>query len=277
MEFARFWHHNLKWTLILWIIAVLWLRAGLSVLGIGVVVWFLVVYLAAPGVFWTYVYSLPFIASKPERSTKVLQKAVKYKPLIPLPYIALGMAYLRAKRWEESIPLLEEASRLANRKLAPDTKTILAVAYRETGQYSKAYALLDELVGQGIRNLKIYYNYALCFLLQKRYDEALEAAKTACSFDANILEPVLLLGKVQFERGEIQAAKDNWEWAINRKPKLIEPYYWLGRAELELGEVEAAITHLKLAVDRITEHPLLSNVSAVEAGEWLKKAKAGKV
>ncbi len=276
MEYTRFWHHNLRWTLILWFITAYLLRVGWLIFGIGVAVWFLVVYLAAPGVFWTYVYALPFNSSNSERTTRLLQKAVSYKPLIPLPYTALGIANARAKRWAEAIPLLEEAIRLADRKSIPDIKTILAVAYREIGEYPKVYAILDELVSQGIRNLKIYYNYALCFLRQGRYDEALKAAESARSFDANVLEPVLLLGMIHFEMGEIRTAKDNWEWAVNRNQKLVEPFYWLGRAELELGEIENAITHLKLAVDRITNHPLLSNVSATEAEEWLKKAEAGK-
>lgn len=276
MNLTRFWQHNIRWTLILWFIAAFWLRTGLPIFIIGVAAWFVLVYFTAPGVFWTYVYALPFNSSNSERTIKVLQKAVGYKPLIPLPYTALGIAYVRAKRWEEALPLLEEAVRLADRKSIPDIKTILAVAYRETGEYSKTYALLDELVSQGVQNLKIYYNYALCFLRQARYNEALEAAEKARSFDANLLEPVLLLGQIQFEQGEIQAAKDNWEWAINRNQRLIEPFYWLGRAELALGQKEAALTHLRLAVDRITNNPLLSNVSAAEAEEWLKKAEAGK-
>ncbi len=277
MNLARFWHHNLRWTLILWIVAAFWLRADWLVTGLGIVAWFVIVYLTAPGVFWTYVYALPFNASNSERTIKILKKAVGYKPLIPLPYTALGIVHVRAKRWDEAVPLLEEAVRLADRKSAPDIKTILAVAYRERGEYSKTYVLLDELVGQGVKNLKIYYNYALSYLREKRFNEALEAAEKARSFNINQFEPVLLLGQIYFEMGNIQAAKDNWEWAVNRNPKLIEPYYWLGRAELELGETEAAIAHLKLAVERINNDPLLSNVSAAEAEEWLKKAEAGKV
>ncbi len=276
MNLTRIWHHNLRWTLILWIGAAFWLRLDWLVLGIGIAVWFIMVYLTAPGVLWTYIYALPFVSSNPIRAIKILQKAVASKPLIPFPYIALGVTYLRTKRWEEAIPLLEEAARLADRKSVQDIKTFLAVAYRETNQYDKTYALLDELVSQGVRNLKIYYNYALCYLRQKRFKEAVDAAETARSFNANQLEPVLLLGQIYFEMGNIITAKDNWEWAINRKPDLIEPYYWLGRAEFELGEFEAAVDHLKLAVERIAKYPSFSNVSAVEAEEWLKKAEAGR-
>lgn len=272
MNLTRFWHHNLRWTLILWIGAAFWLRLGWLALGAGIAVWFIMVYLTAPGVLWTYIYALPFVSSNPIRAIKILEKAVASKPLIPFPYIALGVTCLRTKRWAEAAPLLEEAERLSDRKSAPEVKTLLAVAYRETNQYDKVYALLDELVNQGIRNLKIYYNYALCYLRQKRFKEAIDAAETARSFNTNQLEPVLLMGQIYFEMGNILAAKDNWEWAVNRKPDMIEPYYWLGRAELELGETQGAVTHLKLAVERIAEHPSLSNVSAAEAEEWLQKA-----
>jgi tetratricopeptide (TPR) repeat protein len=276
MDLTRFWHHNLKWALIIWIGAAIWFRLGWLVLGVGIALWFIIVYLTAPGVLWTYLYALPFVSSNPIWAMKALQKAVDSKTLLPFPYIALGVTCLRNKRWDEAIPLLKEAERLSKRKSAPDVKNLLAVAYRETGQYDKAYALLDELVSWGIRDLKIYYNYALCYLQQKRFKEALDAAETARSFNENQLEPVLLVGRIYFEMGNIIAAKDNWEWAINRKPEMIEPYYWLGRAELELGETEAAIAHLKLAAERIAKYPSLSNVSAAEAEEWLKKAEAGR-
>lgn len=276
MNLTRFWHHNLRWALLLWIGAAIWFRLGWLALGAGIAVWLIIVYLTAPGVLWTYIYALPFVSSNPIRGIKLLEKAVSSKPLIPFPYIALGLTRLRSKHWTEALPLLEEAERLSDRKSAPDVKTLLAVAYRETKQYAKAYAILDELVNRGIRNLQIYYNYALCYLRQKRFKEAIDAAETARSFNPDQLEPVLLLGQIYFEMGNILAAKDNWEWAVNRKPDMIEPYYWLGRAELELGETEAAVGHLQLAVERIAKTPFLSNVTAAEAEAWLEKAKAGR-
>lgn len=276
MNLTRFWHHNLRWTLFLWIGAAIWFRLGWLALGAGIAVWLIIVYLTAPGVLWTYIYALPFVSSNPIRGIKLLEKAVASKPLIPFPYIALGITRLRSKCWAEAIPLLEEAERLSDRKSAPDVKSLLAVAYREINQYDKAYAILDELINRGIRNLQIYYNYALCYLRQKRFKEAIDAAETARSFNPDQLEPVLLLGQIYFEMGNILAAKDNWEWAVNRKPDMIEPYYWLGRAELELGETEAAVGHLQLAVERIAKAPFLSNVTVAEAEVWLEKAKAGR-
>lgn len=275
---TRFWHQNLKWFIVLWFIAAYSLHTSLLIMGIGAAVWVILVYFTAPGVFWTYLYELPVNSSNPKRALGLLQKAISYKPQIALPYTALGIAHFKARRWGEAIPLLEEAARLAYRKSASEIKSLLAVAYRETGDYSKTYALLDELVGRGVRDFKIYYNYALCYLQQKRLEEALEAAEKACSLNTNInlLEPRLLLGLVHFKMGNIRAAKDIWESAVNKQPQLVEPYYWLGRAELELGQTQAAVDHLKLAVSRITKNPSFSNVTAEEAEEWLKKAKAGK-
>lgn len=276
MTLARFWHHNLRWVLIIWVIASVLLRTGLLIFGVGVAVWLLIVYLTAPGVFWTYVYALPVYSMNPKRTVRVLQKAISYKPLIPLPYTVLGVAYVRAKRYQEAIPILEEAIRLEKRKSVSGIKTVLAIAYRETGQYEKTYALLDELVGQGVRNLKIYYNYGLCFLRQDRLDEALKAVETARTFNIDQIEPVLLLGKINFAKGDMEAAKENWVWTVRRNEYLVEPYYWLGRAELELGQTQAAVEHFRLAVDKIHNDPLLSEVTLAEAQEWLKKAETGK-
>lgn len=275
MRFARFWHHNLRWVLIFWVAISFSFRTGVVIFGIGFAAWILMVYFTAPGIFWTYVYALPFNSNNPKRAVKILQKAISYKPLVPLPYTMLGAAHVRAKRYREAIPILEEAIRLETRKTVSSIKTILAVAYRETGQYEKTYALLNELVGKGIRNLKIYYNYGLCFLRQGRLDEALKAAETARSFNINQIEPVLLLGKIYFDKGQMQAAKENFGWAIKRNQHLVEPYYWLGRAELELGQFETAVNHLRLAADKIAKDPLLSEVTLAEAEKWLKQAETG--
>jgi hypothetical protein len=53
----------------------------------------------------------------------------------------------------------------------------------------------------------------------------------------------------------------------------VESFYWLGRAELELGLTVQAVEHLEKAVERITDDPALSDVTAAEAGEWLAKAR----
>ena len=74
------------------------------------------------------------------------------------------------------------------------------------------------------------------------------------------------------EYQEYQKAKEDDEWAIARIKYPTESYYWLGRAELELGNKDEAVRHLQRAVERISEDPLLSDVTLEEAQYWLDKA-----
>jgi tetratricopeptide (TPR) repeat protein len=273
MKLQQFWQKHLNWALILWSIYALLARPGWLAFGAGLVLWVLVVYLTAPGVFWTYVYLLPsgnnYDVAKTSRK---LQRAIVHKPLLALPYASLGILYARYNRWSEAIPPLEEAVRFGTKKERNDYQTVLAVAYRETANYEAAYRLLDELVAQGVKTFKVYYNYAACYLRQNRLPEALEAARQARALNSTAAEPVLLLARIYFAQRDYRAAKDNYEWAIAHTRWPVESFYWLGRCELELGETAATVEHLTQAVERITDDPNLSDVTAAEAQEWLERA-----
>jgi tetratricopeptide (TPR) repeat protein len=274
MKLQQFWQKNLNWVLILWSIYALFARPGWLVFAAGAVAWVLIVYLTAPGVFWTYVYLLPSGNNFDlEKTSRKLKRAVARKPLITLPYASLGILYARNDRWQEAIPLLETAIRLASKKEQVNLKTVLAVAFRETANYEGAYRLLDELLAQGTKTFKVYYNYAACYLRQDRLAEALKAAQRARSLNLTASEPVLLLARIYFAMQDYQAAKDNYEWAIAHTRWPVESYYWLGRCQLELGETPQAVTSLEKAVERITADPNLADVTAAEAQEWLERAR----
>jgi tetratricopeptide (TPR) repeat protein len=275
MKSAQFWQKNLNWLLIIWCIYAFLTRPGWVAFAAGVIGWALVVYLTAPGVFWTYVYLLPFRNSYDlERTSRRLQRAIAKKPLIALPYTSLGILYARNNRWAEAIPLLETAIRFGSKKEQVEFRTVLAVAYRENGAYERALSVLDELVAQGAGTYKVYYNYAVCYLRQNRLTEALTAAQRARSLETTAVEPVLLLARIYFALPDYRAAKDNLEWAIARTNWPVESFYWLGRAELELGKLAPAVEHLAKSVMRITEDPNLADVPVTEAQDWLTKAQA---
>jgi tetratricopeptide (TPR) repeat protein len=275
MKLQQFWQRHLILVLILWSIYSLLARQGWLAYGVGLILWVLMVYLTAPGVFWTYVYLLPSRNNYDvAKTSRKLQRAIVHKPLIALPYASLGILYARNNRWSEAIPPLEEATRLGTKKEQNDYKTILAVAYRETANYETAYRLLDELVAQGVRTFKVYYNYAACFLRQNRLPEALKMAEKTRSLNTAAAEPVLLLARIYFAQQDYRAAKDNYDWAITHMNWPVESFYWLGRCELELGETAAAVEYLTKAVERITDDPNLSDVTAAEAQEWLERARS---
>jgi tetratricopeptide (TPR) repeat protein len=275
MKLQQLWQRNLNWLFILWLIYALVARPGWVAFGVGLAVGVLVVYLTAPGVFWTYVYLLPsHNNADPEKAIGKLRRAVARKPLIAMPYASLGILLAKNNRWAEAISPLEAAIRLGTKKEQIEEKTILAVAFRETVNYEAAYRLLDELVAEGVQTYKIHYNYAACYLRQNRLPEALEAAGKARAASPNSAEPVLLLARIYFMMQDYQAAKDNFEWAVAHIRWPVESYYWLGRCEMELGDVSDAVKHLAKAVERIADEPGLADVPVTEAQEWLERARA---
>ena len=270
MEIQQLWQKNIPWLLLLWCLLGIIIQFNIGVFLAGLLLWVLLLYFTAPGLFWSYAYFLPLGS----QNVKLLQKAVDAKPFIPNPYFILGAFWAKKQQYDQAIPLLETAVQFSSHRTIPKLKLSLAVIYREKTDFSKAVSLLRELINQGHRTYEIFINLATTYLKQNELNQALEAACQARSFKVNALEPVLVIGRVHFLSGDFAIAKDDYEWAVSHTSWPIESFYWLGRAELELGEIEAAIEHLKLSVARIAEDPHLSDIPLTEAERWLHQAEA---
>lgn len=269
MGAKQFWQKNLWWLLAGWAFFSLLHRPGWAVFGAGVLFWLLLVYLSAPGVFWNYLAHLVF---DPEKSKIFFQKALDAGSVIPRPYFSLGILLCRQKKWQEALPLLEKAVELSLPRFNAKANLLTAIAYRESGDFPKALAIFEKLQANGDKTTEVYFNLALTYLRQNRLEEALQTAKKARSLDLQSSDPVLLMGKIHFAMGDYEAAKNDYEWVISHISWPVESFYWLGRCELELGENEAAAEHLKTAVQRIKDDPLLSDVPLEEAEEWYRRA-----
>ena len=171
-----------------------------------------------------------------------------------------------------AIMMLEQALNFSTPRAVPSIKPVLAVAYRENGEYEKALHIFESLVEQGVRTVHVYINLAQTYLKLDKLPEALTAAHKARSLDLSALNPVLVIGRIHFLMKDFEAAKDDYEWAVSHASWPVESYYWLGRTKLELGEIEKAKEHLQTAVERITSDPDLSDVPVDEAQKWLEQA-----
>ncbi len=273
MRLKKLWESNLFLILPLWIIVALIVRPGWGNFLFGFLAWILLAFLSAPGVFWNY--AAGFIPN-PDLGEQFLRKAVSYKPLIPTPYLTLGLSYARRKEWSQAIPLLEEAVAHTPEGKKNQNLIWLAEAYRAGKFYEKALTTLEKLLENGSASMKVFLNLALVHLQLNHLPQALEYAEKARIANLSASEPVLIQAKVHFQMGEYQQAKNDYQWVIEHLKYPVESLYWLGRCELELGETDAAINHLQTAVERITEDPLLADVGKEEAEEWLERARKSK-
>ncbi len=270
MKLRKLWESNLSLILLLWVIVAVFIRPGWIYFGTGFLAWVALVYLTAPGVFWHYA---AIFISNPVSAEHLLEKAVSFQPLVAYPYLSLGLNYARRQKWPEAITLLEMAVEYASQRKKSQNLIWLAEAYRANGCHEKALPILEGLLKKDPRSMKVTINLALIHLQLNRFPEALDYAKKARTINLSATEPVLIQAKILFAMGEYQQAKNDYQWVIEHLKWPVESIYWLGRAELELGETDAAIAHLQTAVERITEDPLLADVSKEEAEEWLKRAR----
>ncbi len=268
MKIKQLWQSSLTWILLLWCILSVIYHCPLWVVLAGVVAWVLVVFLWAPGVFWNHWSHFTLNQQKKERR---LTKAVSYKPLVFQPYLSLATMYIRQKRWPEATSVLESAVELDHPRSGQNARILLAIAYRESANYDKAVEVLTNLVRRGVENYVVALNLATTLFKVGRLEEALKAAEKARSLDLKATQPVLLMGRIHFEQGEFDKARDDYQWSIQHLSWPVESYYWLGRAEYELGDIESAREHLKIAVTKIKDEPDMSDISASEAEAWEKK------
>jgi tetratricopeptide (TPR) repeat protein len=272
MAIQRLWQKFFPWILVLWCIVGIILHFSFWAFLAGLGGWVLLLLITVPGLFWTYAYFLPFS----HQNVTLLQKAVAAKPLIPNPYFIMGVFLAKQQKYDQAIPLLENALQYASGRPALKIKTNLAVIYRENGAYQKTIDLLNQLINQGVKTYPVYSNLAVTYLRMNNLPRAMAAARKARSFNVKAIEPVLVMGRIHFLMGDFAAARDDYEWAVSHTSWPVESYYWLARTEFELGEIEAAETHFKTAVERITEDPHLSDVPVTEAESWLLKVQNSK-
>jgi len=268
MKIKQLWQSSLTWILLLWCILSIIYHCSLWMVVSGVVIWVIIIFISAPGVFWNHWSHFTFNQQKKEHW---LTKAVSSRPQIFQPYLSLATIYIRNKRWADAAAILEPAIDLNHPRSGPDARILLAIAYRESGNNDKAIEILTNLTSQGVKSFVVYMNLATTLFKNGKLEEALPAAEKARSLDVKSSQPVLLMGRIHFEQHEYQKAKDDYEWSIKHLSWPVESYYWLGRSELELNNLKAAQENLQTAVNKIKDDPEMSDVPVAEAEEWLKK------
>lgn len=270
MSLKKLWQQYSYVLFLGWLIGSLFIKPSWIIVGASFTVWLFLLYFTARGIFWLY---LSFLSFQPETIAKRLQISISNRPIVAYPYIALGLIHARKEEWSETIPLLEQAVKLASPKKSAHFLKILGQAYRESGSYEQALQAFTSLA-KAYPISSHYVDLALTYLKMNQLSNALEAASKAHSLEPEAVQPVLIMGKVHFAQKQFLAAKGDYEWALSHIRWPIETFYWLGRVEFELSNYEKAFEHFQNAVDKIGADPLLSDVTVEETKEWLDRTSA---
>jgi tetratricopeptide (TPR) repeat protein len=137
-------------------------------------------------------------------------------------YYGIGSIYNRQNKFEQAIPALESALRLADRR--PDALYIIAVCYDCLGKFDKAIGCFKEiltaegkpnLVGVDFRAVKLKATLRLLRILAETSPaEARVEARKAVALNPGRLEIRLMAAKVMFAHGTLMDALKYFEESL---------------------------------------------------------------
>src|SRR6266700_3846242 len=177
----------------------------------------------------------------------------------------LGVAYYREGEYLEAAKYLQDAWNEDPKDR--DAAQLLGLSYYSTGRPTDAIPALEKVrTWYPYANIDALYILGLCYVMTKRYPEALRTfaqlyGVKADSAAAHLLlgrmllrqgfdpaaEPHVVLGKVLLREGQTALAEKNLRDAIHLDPSSYTAHYFLGQLYRSEGKMEAAEQELKAA------------------------------
>ncbi|AFL75169.1 tetratricopeptide repeat protein [Thiocystis violascens] len=152
------------------------------------------------------------------------------------PWRALDEIESRLRSQGDMGGVIRWAPRLAQRLPSDSRASLLnALALAAAGQTAQAQAALDQIPVDGpVGTTAMYRPLARAFLLraQRRFADALEAARQAGELDPRHPYPDNLIGRLRIEQGEVDAAISSFEDAIAKSDRFVPGFTNLGSARL---------------------------------------------
>ena len=128
---------------------------------------------------------------------------------------------------------------------------LLSTIYEQQGKNDAAVASLKRILEKKPEDLIAHAQLGLLFLKMSRYDDAFTAAEKAAKLSPSALPPAVYFvkGSVLLQRKDYKQAVSLLKEAILRMPKMVEPHYFMALALTEQGLVEAAKTEFNTAIE----------------------------
>ena len=130
------------------------------------------------------------------------KKALRKDPTEPRALVELGTIYVQAERFEEAEELLEEVIRLRKNSGYANVDIFLAEAYYQMGvlrteqaDCERASDNFEQSVIINPTDADAKYELGSCYLVLKRYDDAVTVLRTATEFDPEFAVAHLAMGK----------------------------------------------------------------------------------
>ncbi len=222
------------------------------------------------------------IVGLPAEETAALEAAVKADPTYVAARIRLGLAHIRAGRYEDAWEHLDKARGLAGQD--PTVHAAIARYYFRRAELDSALQAADDALAKdggaaAVHNLRgvilalqgkygdagraflaalkagpftsdAWQNLGVLFVLADKLDEGAFAFEQARKLDPAAATALAAAGMVRHLRGQVQEARPNFLSALDIEPNNYYAHYALGHSYLETGEDEAAATELTQSLKR---------------------------
>jgi tetratricopeptide (TPR) repeat protein len=187
-------------------------------------------------------------------------QAFYLRPEAPAILARIGELAVEEKQYRSAISFLGAA--LARQPDANRLHYPLAMAYRGLGDTEQAITHLNLRGSVGIQpydpwmgDLENLLQGERSYLLRgklaysaARYEESVEAFRTALSFNKDSARAHINLGTALMQTGDTQGAIDHYLSALALEPDNLTVHYNLGFLYLDTGKYEDAITHLEKVI-----------------------------
>jgi superkiller protein 3 len=226
------------------------------------------------------------------------EAAMQDAPDAAEPYLELGQAYMRARKFGEAVKSFEEATRLepenaiaflglgaalsSNRameaavvayekalELDPDlheARGNLGAALIRTGRREEGIEQLRQTAEALPNEANAQYNYARGLASGARHQEALAACNAALAIDPDHLQARFERGRMLALLGQTEFAIPDFEFVRERRPEMSAAHGNLAQAYFSTGRVDDAIRVCEEGLDRFPEDPgLLGSLAWIRA------------
>ncbi len=181
-----------------------------------------------------------------EGITRLSAAIEKYRPERPEYYVQLGDALRKDGKFEQSIPLYEEA--LRRRPQSISTLRKLALSLTTMKQPARAVEILKRALEASPDDATAWQQLGLLYIEQRKTPDAIAALQKAIALDSDSPEAYNSLGGVWFETGDAARAEPALRNAIRIQPNYAEAHNNLGSLLSSAGHFDEAKYHFEAAL-----------------------------
>ena len=183
--------------------------------------------------------------------------AQKLAPADPSMLLHLAEAFAGEKNWPEAEKALENALKL-NPHYTPALAQLVALWYSQK-QQAKAAARVRDYIAKFPDDANGHYIIGELDLNDKRYDEAEAELSRATELDSRMVMAYVQLGRLQQERGNLDAAITRYQKALSLRPKLTAINIMLGDLCQAKGDLATAGHYYQSALTLDPESGVAAN------------------